>query len=60
LKDWWRCGNQYELDEFFAVKGIGSIDSKDLVDRWHSKILGKNGNANRSPANDNVVVPRRV
>ncbi len=60
LKDWWRCGNQYELDEFFEVKGIGSIDSKDLVDRWHSKILGKKGNANRSPANDNVVVPRSV
>ncbi len=39
LKDWWCCGNQYELDEFFAVTGIGSIDSKDIVDRWRSKLL---------------------
>lgn len=59
LKDWWRCGNRYELDEFFAVNGIGSIDSKDIVDRWRSKI-GKKGNANCSPANDNVVVSRSV
>jgi hypothetical protein len=59
LKDWWRCGNRYELDEFFAVNGIGSIDSKDILDRWRSKI-GKKGNANCSPANDNVVVSRSV
>lgn len=39
LKDWWQCGNRYELDEFFAVKGIGAIDSKDIVDRWRSKII---------------------
>ncbi|MBW1740151.1 MAG: hypothetical protein JRJ42_03330 [Deltaproteobacteria bacterium] len=56
LKDWWQCGNQYELDEFFTVKGIGSIDCRDIVDRWRSKILGEHGNANHSTANDNAVV----
>jgi hypothetical protein len=56
LKDWWRCGNKYELDEFFAVKGIGSIDSKDIVNRWRRKLLRENGSANNSAANDNVVV----
>lgn len=56
LKDWWWCGNQYELDEFFLHKGIGSIDYRDIVDRWRRNILGENGNANHSPANDNVVV----
>ena len=60
LKDWWWCGNRYELDEFFAVKGIGRIDYRDIVERWRSKISGKMGNANRSPANDNVVVPRSL
>ena len=39
LKAWWQCGNRYELDEFFAVKGIGAINSKDIVDRWRSKII---------------------
>ncbi len=39
LKDWWQCGNRYELDEFFAVKGIGAINSKDILDRWRSKII---------------------
>jgi hypothetical protein len=35
LKDWWQCGNRYELDEFFAVKGIGPIDEADIVNRWY-------------------------
>ena len=39
LKDWWQCGNRYELDEFFADKGIGVINSKDIVNRWRSKII---------------------
>ncbi len=60
LKDWWWCGNRYELDEFFTVKGIGSIDYRDIVDRWRNKILGDKGNANRSPANGNVVIPGSV
>ena len=38
LKDWWWCGNLYELDEFFAVKNIGPIDSQDIVNRWKQKI----------------------
>ena len=60
LKDWWRCGNQYELDEFFAVKGIGPIESKDIVSRWRRKLLGEKGRANNSAANDNVVVSTGV
>ena len=43
LKDWWQCGNRFELDEFFAVKGIGAIDTGDIVNRWHRTILGDNG-----------------
>ncbi|MFV9692009.1 MAG: hypothetical protein ACNY01_13750 [Desulfobacteria bacterium] len=38
LKDWWQCGNRYELDEFFSAKNIGSIDSQDIVNRWQQKI----------------------
>ncbi len=41
LKDWWQCGNRYELDEFFAVKGIGAIDTGDIVNRWQQSIPGK-------------------
>ncbi len=45
MKDWWQCGNRYELDEFFAVKGIGVIDSADIVNRWRRNIGGKNSRA---------------
>ena len=38
LKDWWQCGNRYELDEFFSAKNIGPIDSQDIVNRWQQKI----------------------
>jgi hypothetical protein len=38
LKDWWQCGNRHELDEFFAAKNIGPIDSQDIVNRWQQKI----------------------
>ena len=41
FKDWWRCGNQYEIDEFFELKGIGSIGPEDIVARWQSKIGGE-------------------
>ena len=58
LKDWWWCGNQYELDEFFINKGIGPIDHRDIVERWRRNISGGDGDANHSPANDNVVVSR--
>jgi hypothetical protein len=60
LKDWWWCGNQYELDEFFINKGIGPIDHRDIVKRWRRNISGEDGDANHSPANDNVVVSRSV
>jgi hypothetical protein len=60
LKDWWWCGNQYELDEFFINKGIGPIDHRDIVERWRRNISGGDGDANHSPANDNVVVSRSV
>ncbi len=56
LKDWWWCGNKYELDEFFLHKKIGRIDYRDILNRWHRRISGGNGNANHSPANDDVVV----
>ena len=56
LKDWWSFGNQYELDEFFINEGIGPIDSRDIIARWRSNISGEGGDANHSPANDNVVV----
>ena len=41
LKDWWRCGNRYEIEEFFAVKGIGPLDPEDIMNRWQKKIAGK-------------------
>ena len=38
LKSWWRQGNQYEIDEFFTVNGLGPIQSDDIVSRWQSRI----------------------
>ncbi|UCG13457.1 MAG: hypothetical protein JSU72_02935 [Deltaproteobacteria bacterium] len=38
LKDWWRMGNRYELEEFFQVNNIGTIDGADLLARWSDKI----------------------
>lgn len=60
LKDWWWCGNQYELDEFFLRQGIGAIDHGHILDRWRCNISGKLGDANDSPENDDIVVSRRV
>ena len=60
LKEWWLCGNRFEIDEFFSAKGIGSIDSKDIIDRWRSKILGEERNADHSSTDDGVVVPTGV
>jgi hypothetical protein len=45
MKDWWQCGNRYELDEFFAVKGIGAIDTEDIVNGWRRNIGGQNSRA---------------
>jgi len=45
LKDWWQCGNRYELDEFFSIKGLGAVDPADIVDRWQQNIGGKNNKA---------------
>ncbi|MBW1860150.1 MAG: hypothetical protein JRI70_08780 [Deltaproteobacteria bacterium] len=60
LKDWWLCGNRYEIDEFFSAKGIGTIDHGDIIERWRNKILGEKGNANRSSTDDSLVVPTGV
>ncbi len=60
LKDWWLCGNRYEIDEFFSVKGIGTIDHRDIIERWRSKILGEKPYANRSSTDDSLVVPTSV
>jgi hypothetical protein len=60
VKDWWLCGNRYEIDEFFSVKGIGTIDHGDIINRWRSKILGEKGNANSSSTDDSLVVPTSV
>lgn len=57
LKDWWLCGNRYEIDEFFSAKGIGTIDCGDIIERWYIKILGEKGNADRSSTDDSLVVP---
>jgi hypothetical protein len=38
LRDWWSLGNQYEIDEFFEVNGLGSIRSDDILARWRSTI----------------------
>jgi len=38
-------------------EGTGLIDYTDIVDRWHTKILGEKGHANHPPANDNDIVP---
>jgi hypothetical protein len=34
LKDWWASGNRYELDEFFAIHNLGTVDGADLLSRW--------------------------
>lgn len=60
LKDWWSCGNRYEIDEFFSVKGIGPVDHRDIVDRWHNKILGEDVNADHSPTDDSLVIRTSV
>jgi hypothetical protein len=60
LKDWWLCGNQFEIDEFFSAKGIGTIDSRDIINRWRSKILGEGTHADHSSTDDGVVVPTGV
>jgi len=38
LKGWWRSGNRYELDTFFAVHNLGKIDKKDILNRWQENI----------------------
>ena len=38
LKEWWAVGNRYELDEFFQLNGIGTVDSIDLLNRWLDNI----------------------
>ena len=38
LKEWWVLGNQYDLDELFTMKGIGPVDPRDIVKRWHNRI----------------------
>ncbi len=38
LKEWWFTGNRYELDEFFQINGLGTINSKDILTRWLDKI----------------------
>jgi hypothetical protein len=41
LKEWWFTGNRYELDEFFQINGLGTINSKDILTRWLTKIPSK-------------------
>lgn len=38
LKEWWRAGNLYELEEFFEKKGIGAITTEDILNRWLNNI----------------------
>jgi hypothetical protein len=40
LKEWWILGNQYDVDEFFSLKGLGPIDPEDIVRRWQTRIGG--------------------
>ena len=60
LKQWWSCGNRFEIDEFFSVKGIGTIDGRDIIERWRSKILGEKRNADHSSTDNGVAVPTGV
>ena len=41
LKEWWFVGNRYSLDELFSIKGIGSVDPRDIVERWHTRIAAQ-------------------
>ncbi len=34
LREWWWAGNRYELDEFFQVNEIGTVDGVDILNRW--------------------------
>lgn len=38
MREWWKVGNSYELDEFFEREGIGSLSSSDLLNRWNVRI----------------------
>jgi hypothetical protein len=38
LKEWWSQGNQYEIDEFFEVNGLGSVQANDISARWRTCI----------------------
>jgi hypothetical protein len=38
LKEWWKAGNSYELDEFLSREGIGVISSTDLENRWSALV----------------------
>ena len=34
LRKWWSQGNQHEIDVFFEVNGLGSVQASDISDRW--------------------------
>jgi hypothetical protein len=38
LREWWRAGNHYELEEFFQTNGIGTVGVTDILNRWSDKI----------------------
>lgn len=38
LKTWWRQGNAHEIDEFFHMNGLGTVQADDIVSRWRSLI----------------------
>jgi hypothetical protein len=38
MREWWKVGNSYELDEFFEREGLGALSSSDLLDRWNTGI----------------------
>jgi hypothetical protein len=38
LKQWWADGNRYELEEFFTVHDIGSLDFTDIAGKWNDRI----------------------
>jgi hypothetical protein len=38
MREWWKVGNSYELDEFFEREGIGTLSSSDLLNRWNARI----------------------
>ena len=40
LKEWWSLGNQHGVEEFFRIRGIGTINHLDILARWRSKLSG--------------------